>query len=76
MVHKLNVELSKRQSNGSTDILEGDTLQGPPSWLHDLRQLAPLVLAFEEEVFTNQTDKGVFEELLEIILVTKSNDSK
>ena len=47
MVQKLNVELSKGLSVNCVDILEGQTA---PSWLHDLRHLAPLVMAFEEEV--------------------------
>jgi hypothetical protein len=46
MVHKLNVELSKCR-NEESDVLDGET---PPNWTHDLRRLAPLVLAFEEEV--------------------------
>ena len=47
MVQKLNVELSKGLSVNCVDILDG---QNSPSWLHDLRHLAPLVMAFEEEV--------------------------
>ena len=46
MVHKLNVELSKCR-NEESEILDGEP---PPNWTHDLRRLAPLVLAFEEEV--------------------------
>jgi hypothetical protein len=47
MVQKLNVELSKGLGANCVDILDGEA---PPSWLHDLRHLAPLILAFEEEV--------------------------
>ena len=44
MVQKLNVELSKGLSVGNAEILDGKT---SASWLHDLRHLAPLLLAIE-----------------------------
>ncbi len=59
MVHKLNFELSKFQSPtelpdqtlSALNLAESDSKSPPPAWLtEDLRYLAPLLVAYDEEI--------------------------
>ena len=63
MVHRLNIELSKFQSPESQDVnvsVNASALEhvcaeksstNPPPWLsEDLRYLAPLIIAYDEEI--------------------------